>query len=285
MNRTIRLLAIFNTLLTAALLLGFFQFAPKFAIAKPTAIFACADKNTGALRVAYKSCTYKENYVTWGVTSASSTTGLSICKSKKTEVIALRVTCTSKESKVSNNKQLIGKTGTPGKNGIDGAAGQNGVTGLPGLQGAMGSVGTAGAAGSGGVKGETGSNGAGGATGSIGASGTNGNDGTTGTNGTNGAAGTNGNDGTAGADGSNGVDGAPGRNGIDGDDGATGPKGETGGGGIADDECLVTILDTDGKPAEMKGIFAWVLTAPESEMYVLGCDTNMEKQIVTNRPR
>lgn len=273
MNRTNRLLAIFNTLLAAILILALVQFASSIAYAKPTTIVACAEKNTGALRIAYKSCTDKENYVTWGVTSSQSAAGLRICKSTNTGVLALRTSCTSKESKVSNNKQLIGKTGAPGKNG---------VTGLPGLQGAMGSVG---AAGSGGVKGETGVNGAGGAAGSNGASGANGNDGSPGANG---SPGTNGNIGTAGADGS---DGPAGSNGVDGEDGAPGApgaKGDTGAsgtGGVAGEGCSLTILDPDGKPEEMKGIFAWVLTAPESEMYVLGCDTNTEKQIVTNRPR
>jgi hypothetical protein len=68
MTKTNRLLVIFNTLLATILVLVLVQFAPSVANADATTIVACANKKTGALRIAYKKCTKKENNVTWGVT-------------------------------------------------------------------------------------------------------------------------------------------------------------------------------------------------------------------------
>lgn len=144
MNKTNRLLVIFNTLLTTTLVFFGAQMVPSTANAESTTIVACADKSSGALRIAYRSCTTKENNVAWGTTASQSATSLSICKSKTTGAITLRAKCTSKETKISNSKQLTGNVG---------AAGQNGVSGLSGLQGETGLIGTDGA------KGETGDDG------------------------------------------------------------------------------------------------------------------------------
>ena len=51
------------------------QFAPSVANANSTTIVACANKKTGALRIAYKACSKKENNVTWGVTGPQGATG------------------------------------------------------------------------------------------------------------------------------------------------------------------------------------------------------------------
>ena len=75
MPRTNRLLVIFNTLLTTILVLVLVQFAPSIANANSTTIVACANKKTGALRIAYKACSKKENNVTWGVTGPQGATG------------------------------------------------------------------------------------------------------------------------------------------------------------------------------------------------------------------
>jgi hypothetical protein len=75
MTKTNRLLVIFNTLLATILVLVLIQFAPSVANANSTTIVACANKKTGALRVAYKKCTKSENNVTWGVTGPQGATG------------------------------------------------------------------------------------------------------------------------------------------------------------------------------------------------------------------
>jgi hypothetical protein len=75
MTRTNRLLVIFNTLLATILVLVLIQFAPSVANANSTTIVACANKKTGALRIAYKACSKKENNVTWGVTGPQGATG------------------------------------------------------------------------------------------------------------------------------------------------------------------------------------------------------------------
>jgi hypothetical protein len=75
MTRTNRLLVIFNTLLATILVLVLVQFAPSIANADSTTIVACANKKTGALRIAYKSCSKKENNVTWGVTGPQGPAG------------------------------------------------------------------------------------------------------------------------------------------------------------------------------------------------------------------
>lgn len=75
MTRTNRLLVIFNTLLATILVLVLIQFAPSVANAGATTIVACADKKTGALRMAYKSCSKKENKVTWGAIGPKGATG------------------------------------------------------------------------------------------------------------------------------------------------------------------------------------------------------------------
>ena len=67
MYRTNRLLVIFNTLLALILVLVLIQFAPSIANANSTTIVACANKKTGALRIAYKACTKKENSISWGL--------------------------------------------------------------------------------------------------------------------------------------------------------------------------------------------------------------------------
>lgn len=75
MTRTNRLLVIFNTLLATILVLVLIQFAPSVANANSTTIVACANKKTGALRIAYKACSKKENNVTWGVTGPQGPAG------------------------------------------------------------------------------------------------------------------------------------------------------------------------------------------------------------------
>jgi hypothetical protein len=75
MNRTNRLLVIFNTLLATILVLVLIQFAPSVANADSTTIVACANKKTGALRIAYKKCTKNENKVTWGKKGPQGATG------------------------------------------------------------------------------------------------------------------------------------------------------------------------------------------------------------------
>lgn len=75
MTRTNRLLVIFNSLLATILVLVLVQFAPSIANANSTTIVACANKKTGALRIAYKACSKKENNVTWGVTGPQGPAG------------------------------------------------------------------------------------------------------------------------------------------------------------------------------------------------------------------
>jgi hypothetical protein len=114
MTKTNRLLEIFNTLLATILVLVLVQFAPSVANANSTTIVACADKKTGALRIAYKKCTKKENNVTWGVTGPQGTTG------------------------------ATGPQGSSGAPGATGPAGANGQQGSSGPQGATGPQGAAG---------------------------------------------------------------------------------------------------------------------------------------------
>lgn len=107
MTKTNRLLVIFNTLLATILVLVLVQFAPSIANADSTLIVACANKETGALRIAYKACNKKENNVTWGATGPQ------------------------------------GATGATGPQGATGATGPMGNAGATGSQGASGlSVGT-----------------------------------------------------------------------------------------------------------------------------------------------
>lgn len=75
MIRTNRLLVIFNTLLALILVLVLIQFAPSIANANSTTIVACANKKTGALRIAYKACSKKENYVSWGIVGPQGNSG------------------------------------------------------------------------------------------------------------------------------------------------------------------------------------------------------------------
>ena len=105
MARTNRLLIIFNALLATILVLVLIQFAPSIANANSTTIVACANKKTGALRIAYKKCTKNENNVTWGVTGPQ------------------------------------GATGETGPQGATGATGPQGATGATGPQGATGADG------------------------------------------------------------------------------------------------------------------------------------------------
>jgi hypothetical protein len=75
MTTTNRLLVIFNTLLALILVLVLIQFAPSVANAGATTVAACADKKTGSLRIAYKTCSSKENKVSWGVIGPKGATG------------------------------------------------------------------------------------------------------------------------------------------------------------------------------------------------------------------
>jgi hypothetical protein len=75
MSKNNRLLVVFNTLLATILVLVLIQFAPSVANANSTTIVACANKKTGALRIAYRACSKKENNVTWGVTGPQGATG------------------------------------------------------------------------------------------------------------------------------------------------------------------------------------------------------------------
>jgi hypothetical protein len=75
MTKTNRLLVIFNTLLATILVVVLIQFAPSVANAGSTTIVACADKKTGALRMAYKKCSSKENNISWGITGAKGPAG------------------------------------------------------------------------------------------------------------------------------------------------------------------------------------------------------------------
>lgn len=75
MTKTNRLLVVFNTLLATILVLVLVQFAPSIANADSSTIVACANKKTGALRIAYKKCSKEENNVTWGITGPQGAAG------------------------------------------------------------------------------------------------------------------------------------------------------------------------------------------------------------------
>ena len=111
MTKTNRLLAIFNTLLATILVLALIQFAPSVANADSTTIVACADKKTGALRIAYKKCGKNENKVSLGKGGSKGATGPQ------------------------------GSTGPAGATGPTGATGPAGPQGETGLQGATGPTG------------------------------------------------------------------------------------------------------------------------------------------------
>lgn len=75
MTKTNRLLVILNFLLASILVLVLIQFGPSAANTKSSKIVACADKKTGALRLAYKACTKSENKVDWGITGPRGAAG------------------------------------------------------------------------------------------------------------------------------------------------------------------------------------------------------------------
>lgn len=75
MNKTNRLLTITNVLLAMILVLVLVQFSPTAASANSSTIVACANKKSGALRIAYKSCKKTENRVTWSVTGPQGPAG------------------------------------------------------------------------------------------------------------------------------------------------------------------------------------------------------------------
>lgn len=75
MNKTNRLLTITNVLLAMILMLVLVQFAPTAASANSSTIVACANKKSGALRIAYKKCKKKERAITWGSTGPQGPAG------------------------------------------------------------------------------------------------------------------------------------------------------------------------------------------------------------------
>ncbi len=73
-----RSLSIFNISIALVLVLALFQVAPSVAVGSSTTVVACANKKTGALRMAYKKCTSKEKTVKWnqlGRAGAAGATG------------------------------------------------------------------------------------------------------------------------------------------------------------------------------------------------------------------
>lgn len=75
MSKTNRLLLMMNVLLSLILVLVLIQFMPKPANAATGDISACANKKTGALRLATKACTKKETPVSWGATGPAGPAG------------------------------------------------------------------------------------------------------------------------------------------------------------------------------------------------------------------
>lgn len=75
MTKTNRLLLIMNVLLALILVLVLIQFAPKPAFASTGEVTACANKKTGALRLATKACTKKEKQVSWSVAGPAGPAG------------------------------------------------------------------------------------------------------------------------------------------------------------------------------------------------------------------
>ena len=75
MSKTNRLLTITNVLLALILMLVLIQFSPTVANANSTSVVACANKKSGALRMAYKKCKKSENKVSWGVQGTAGATG------------------------------------------------------------------------------------------------------------------------------------------------------------------------------------------------------------------
>ena len=75
MTKTNRLLLTMNVLLALILVLVLIQFAPRPAVAATRDITACANKKTGALRLATKACTKKETRVSWGATGPAGPAG------------------------------------------------------------------------------------------------------------------------------------------------------------------------------------------------------------------
>ena len=102
MHKYTRQLAILNVLLMTILVLLIVQLAPSVANAGSSTVKACANKETGALRLAYKKCSKKEKSVSWGV---------------------------------------IGPQGVAGSQGQKGDPGLQGQKGDPGLQGQKGDPG------------------------------------------------------------------------------------------------------------------------------------------------
>lgn len=75
MSKTNRLLTITNVLLALILMLVLIQFSPTVANANSTSVVACANKKSGALRMAYKKCKKSENKVSWGIQGTAGATG------------------------------------------------------------------------------------------------------------------------------------------------------------------------------------------------------------------
>lgn len=75
MKRNRKLNLIMSAALISALVFIFAQFVPLTALANGSTVVACANKKTGALRIAYKSCTSKENSISWGQTGAQGAAG------------------------------------------------------------------------------------------------------------------------------------------------------------------------------------------------------------------
>jgi len=75
MSKTNRLLTITNVLLALILMLVLVQFSPTVANANSSSVVACANKKSGALRMAYKKCKKSENKVSWGIQGTAGATG------------------------------------------------------------------------------------------------------------------------------------------------------------------------------------------------------------------
>ena len=75
MYRFNRLLVIGNSILATILVLVMVSFAPSIANGASSTILACANKETGALRIAYKACKKGENNVSWSITGPQGVPG------------------------------------------------------------------------------------------------------------------------------------------------------------------------------------------------------------------
>ena len=105
-SRSNRSLSIFNISIAMLLVLALFQVAPSMAIGESTKVLACANKKTGALRLAYKKCTSREKAVSWNQAGSTGATG------------------------ATGPAGATGPTGAPGPTGPAGPTGATGPAGI-----------------------------------------------------------------------------------------------------------------------------------------------------------